>query len=102
MLDFQSDAEKHAYSSGDVESCGVVVDSVYWPCRNIADNPHTDFAIDPRDYAAAALRGKIQAIVHSHPQGGSASEADIKACAKTRLPWHIWSVPDRKWLIIEP
>lgn len=102
MLDFRSDAEKHACSSGDAESCGLVVDGVYWPCRNIADDPCADFAINPRDYAAAAFRGTIEAIVHSHPKGGPASEADKRACTGTGLPWHIWSVPDKQWSTIEP
>ena len=102
MRDFQSDAEKHACSSGDAESCGLVVGGVYWPCRNIADDPRADFAIDPKDYAAAAFRGTIEAIVHSHPKGGPASEADKRACTGTGLPWHIWSVPEKQWSTIEP
>ena len=102
MQDFRLDAQQHAQSCGNVESCGVVVDGVYWRCRNIADNPCADFAIDPRDYAAAALRGTVEAIVHSHPKGGPASEADKRACTGTGLPWHIWSVPDKQWSTINP
>ena len=102
MQGFRLDAERHAQISGDHESCGLVVDGIYWPCRNIADDPCSDFAIDPRDYAAAALRGAIQAVVHSHPKGGPASEADKRACTVTELPWHIWSVPEKQWTTIKP
>lgn len=102
MLDFRSDAEKHARDCGSMESCGIVVDGVYWRCRNIADNPFADFVIDPKDYVVASLHGEIQAIVHSHPNGGPASEADKAACVATKLPWHIWSVPEQKWSTINP
>ena len=102
MLEFKPDAEQHAKSSGNVESCGLVVDGVYWPCRNIANDPCADFAIDPRDYAIASFHGTIEAVVHSHPKGGPASEIDRLGCTGTGLPWHIWSVPDEQWSTIEP
>ena len=102
VRDFKSDAEQHALRCLPSEACGVVVDGKYWPCRNIADDPSADFAIDPRDYATASFFGSVEAIVHSHPEGGPASEADRRACTGTDLPWHIWSVPDKPWLTIEP
>lgn len=102
MPDFRSDAERHALRCVPQESCGVVVNGKYWPCRNVADDPCTDFVINPVDYATAALYGNVEAIVHSHPIGGSASQADKSACAGTKLPWHIWSVPEEQWSIIEP
>lgn len=102
MPDFRSDAVKHAKASGRMESCGLVVNGAYWRCRNIADDPFSDFVIDPKDYVLASLHGKIQAIVHSHPNGGPASEADKAACAATKLPWHIWSVPEEQWSTINP
>lgn len=102
MPDFKSDAEKHATRSVPNEACGVVVDGKYWPCRNIADNPCDNFVIEPKDYATAAMFGAVEAIVHSHPKGGSASEADIRACTGTKIPWHIWSVPDKQWSTINP
>jgi proteasome lid subunit RPN8/RPN11 len=46
--------------------------------------------------------GAVQAIVHSHPEGGSASKADRRACTGTQVPWHIWSVPDKQWSTIKP
>ena len=79
----------------------MIVNGGYWPCRNIADAPCSDFVIDPKDYAVAAMHGNVEGVIHSHPQGGPASLADRRACAATKLPWHIWSVPDEKWLTIE-
>jgi proteasome lid subunit RPN8/RPN11 len=46
--------------------------------------------------------GKIEAIVHSHPKGGEASEMDWKACRNTKIPWYIYLVPEDKWLTINP
>ena len=76
---FKIKAEEHAFEMSPKEACGVVVDGQYWRCRNIADNPENDFVLDPRDYATARTFGSIESIVHSHPQGGTASEADLKA-----------------------
>jgi proteasome lid subunit RPN8/RPN11 len=100
--DFRFDAERHALEQAPKEACGVIVDGKYWRCRNIADNPERDFMMSPADYAMAALFGKIEAVVHSHPMGGPASDADRMACAGTKVPWHIWSMPEKQWSTINP
>ena len=102
MPDFRVDAERHAEEQSPKEACGVVMDGRYWRCRNIADNPEQDFILNPRDYAVAALYGTVEAIVHSHPQGGPASKADLASCKQTNLPWHIYLIPSQKWLTINP
>jgi len=99
---FKIKAEEHALEMAPKECCGVVVDGQYWRCRNIADNPEDDFILDPRDYAVARTFGPIQAIVHSHPKGGNASEADLKAQQQTRLVWHVFSIPENRWSTINP
>lgn len=102
MPDFRCEAEAHATRELPREACGVVVAGRYIPCRNIADHPEQDFVLNPVDYARAALTGKIEAIVHSHPMGGTASPADRSACQQTKLPWHIYSMPDQRWSTINP
>ena len=102
MQDFRPDAEAHALEQAPREACGVVVNGRYWRCRNIAEDPEQDFVIEPRDYAVAAMYGKVEAIVHSHPMGGPASPADKASCTGTKLSWHIWSVPDKQWSTINP
>ena len=100
--DCRFEAEKHALEQAPNEACGLVVNGRYWPCRNIADDPALDFAINPVDYAKAALSGKIEAVVHSHPMGGPASSADLRACQGTGLKWHIYSIPEAEWSTIKP
>jgi proteasome lid subunit RPN8/RPN11 len=102
VQDFRCDAEKHAVEQSPKEACGVVVDGHYWRCRNIADDPQQDFVMDPRDYAAASFYGKVEAIVHSHPLGGPASECDRRSCTGTKKLWHIWSMPEKQWSTINP
>ncbi len=102
MQGFRSDAEEHAAKESPREACGLVVSGRYFPCRNIANDPEQDFVLNPVDYARAAMSGTIEAIVHSHPKGGPASQADRSACQCTKLPWHIYSMPDQKWLTINP
>ena len=102
MQDFRCKAKEHALEDTPKEACGVVVKGKYWPCRNMADKPDNDFILEPRDYIKARQNGKIEAIVHSHPKGGPASPADKQACSRTKIPWHIYLIPDDKWLIINP
>ena len=102
LQDFSSEAKAHALRVSPEESCGLIVEKKYWECRNAADNPEKDFIIDPKDYMKARSKGKLQAIVHSHPEGGGASELDILACKRTKIPWYIYSIPNDKWSIINP
>jgi proteasome lid subunit RPN8/RPN11 len=102
LIGFEEKAKEHALEMNPKESCGVVVDGQYWRCRNVSDYPENDFSIEPRDYMTARTFGKIEAIVHSHPKGGEASEMDWKACRNTKIPWYIYLVPEDKWLTINP
>jgi len=95
-------AEGHAIIEYPKESCGLLVDGNYWPCHNVADNPEQDFVLNPADYMRAMLSGKIEAVVHSHPLGGQASDLDRKSCRQTKLVWHIYSVPEGEWSTINP
>ena len=102
MPDFRCDAEAHAARSYPNECCGLVVNGEYWPCRNTAELPTSTFVLEPRDYAVAAIMGKVEAVVHSHPRGGPASESDQAVCSQGSVPWHIWRMPQREWLTINP
>lgn len=95
-------AEGHAILEYPKESCGLLVDGKYCPCKNVADNPEQDFILNPADYMEAMLSGTIEAVVHSHPLGGQASELDRKSCSQTKLVWHIYSVPEGEWSTINP
>ena len=100
-LAFQLDAEKHAMREFPNESCGLVINDKYFSCNNVSPNPERDFVICPQDYMSAAMSGRIQAVVHSHPQGGPPSDFDVGASSATRLPWYVFSVPDKQWSIID-
>ena len=102
LLAFQLDAEKHAMRELPNESCGLVVSGKYFACHNVSKQPEKDFIICPNDYMSAAMSGRLEAVVHSHPTGGPPSEFDIGACTATRLPWYVLSVPEKQWSIIDP
>ena len=102
MQDYRFEAVRHAEKEYPKESAGVIVNNSYFPCRNIADDPENNFVISPIDYGRAMMSGEIEAIVHSHPQGTPPSDHDQKACSQTKMPWHIYSVPDKRWLTIKP
>ena len=102
-MDFKKEAEAHALELDPKECCGVIADGKYWRCRNVAENPEEAFALEPRDWLAARVYGgKIQGIIHSHPKGGKASLLDKKACSRSKIPWHIYSIPEKEWQTIDP
>ena len=99
---FKEEAKKHAIEQAPSECCGIVVDDIYYRCNNISDTPKNNFAIHPKDFLKARSKGKLQYIIHSHPEGGNASEADKKACKATKIPWYVYLLPEDTWQIINP
>lgn len=84
------------------ESCGLIVDNNYVPCRNISK--HKDqFEIHHEDLAAAEDTGEIQAYVHSHPNASArASEIDLLQIELHQKPWIICAYPDVEFQVYEP
>ena len=84
------------------ESCGLIVDNNYVPCRNISK--HADqFEIHHEDLAAAEDMGEIQAYVHSHPNASArASEIDLLQIELHQKPWIICAYPDVEFQVYEP
>jgi proteasome lid subunit RPN8/RPN11 len=83
-------AQEHARSEFPKEACGLVVADTYFPCRNIAADPEQDFAVHPQDYANAVKNGKLQMVIHSHPNGPLfPTRTDMEQQVKMKLPWAI-------------
>ena len=78
----------HAYEMFPMESCGVIVEDEYIPCKNIADNPHKTFKIDRKIIADSYVNG-LQAIVHSHIDYPYLSKEDMIRSNNTDVPWGI-------------
>lgn len=62
-------AKAHACESYPRESCGYVTEHGYVPAENVHETPETNFRIDPEFTKEVYQRGKVLAIVHSHPNG---------------------------------
>ncbi len=89
--------EAQALAAYPREACGLIVREqgaqAYVACENTATTPSEHFRIAPEAYADAEDRGKVLAVVHSHPDySPQPSEADRVACEASRLPWHILEV----------
>lgn len=83
----------HAKRCYPAECCGLIIDDDYYPCDNVAPNPTEHFEIDPKDFARAESMGEIQAIVHSHPDGGVLpSDLDKLQIELHGVPWVIVAV----------
>jgi proteasome lid subunit RPN8/RPN11 len=50
------------------ESCGLVIDGQYYPCKNASETPRKTFKIKGEERLSLELQhGPIQAVLHSHP-----------------------------------
>jgi proteasome lid subunit RPN8/RPN11 len=80
----------HAIAQFPKESCGFIADGAYVACENTDPKPETEFTIDDPRYETAVTSGKLQAIIHSHPNGPLApSELDMSQQIISDVPWGI-------------
>jgi proteasome lid subunit RPN8/RPN11 len=105
-MTWRTTAVKHLVSDVSREACGLVViikgRKRYVPCRNLAVDSDF-FILDPADWAAAEDTGEIVGVVHSHPfTTAQASQADLIACEKSKLPWYIYCPHLETWNEIQP
>ncbi len=85
------------------EACGLVVNGVVVPCKNIHSSPLTNFAISPEDYAKAEDLGDVELVYHSHVGGECKfSSHDIKACKQSNLPWLIYHATSGNHIYADP
>lgn len=75
----------HALEYYPRESCGLVTINGYVPCDNIADDPETDFRVDP---ALWLEHDPVLAVVHSHTNGREhPTRMDMQGQIDTGVPW---------------
>lgn len=105
-----ADAKAHARREYPKESCGLIVGGKYVPCENIAapveahreGDPNCDcqlcfFQIDTKVYAKHLKTGKVEMVVHSHPNGPFfPSQADMASQIQTGIAWAIIALDDER------
>lgn len=88
-----SQAKKHAIECFPEESCGLVIDDIYLPCKNTARDPLRDFKIDTKLYIVN--NDNIKCIIHSHNDFPHASKKDMQQQLATDIPWGIINLKHR-------
>lgn len=87
------DVKHHAAEAYPLEACGIVVDGQYVRCDNIHPNPKEHFRIDPAIAAPLMAQGRLQAAVHSHPDGPNhPTFDDLAGQINSDIPWGICPV----------
>jgi proteasome lid subunit RPN8/RPN11 len=94
------------------EACGFLIwqssKLTIFPCQNVHPDPLNHFEISVNSYAAAAKKGQIAAIYHSHTyssiQNGKLdfSQVDRAVCEASGLPWILLSLPQEEVKILYP
>lgn len=97
----KTDILSHALDCYPAESCGLIIDTgvdkKYIPCTNTATD-NEQFSLCPKDFAHAESMGQIQAIVHSHPDGGVLpSDLDKLQIELHGVAWVIVAVSKQEW-----
>ena len=93
----KADIITHALECYPAECCGVIVGGKYIPCTNTAKG-NEQFSLCPKDFARAESMEQIQAIVHSHPDGGVIpSDLDKLQIELHGVPWVIVAVSKQEY-----
>lgn len=97
----KTDIIAHALDCYPAECCGLIiktdVGTRYLPCTNKATD-NEQFSLCPKDFARAESMGEIQAIVHSHPDGGVLpSDLDKLQIEMHGVAWVIVAVSKQEW-----
>lgn len=84
-------AKLHAKREYPKESCGVVINNKYEPCKNISSTPNIDFEIPIQIHSNFEL---IQSVIHSHTKTNWPSKKDMEKQIVSGKPWGIVFVPN--------
>lgn len=101
--------ERAAKKSYPEEACGLIIRTKrgFAPvvCQNVAKDPGNNFTISTSEFSAAADKGEVVAVWHTHVEISSEPSAiDIHGCNATALNWFIFSISkqDERYLLSEP
>lgn len=82
-------AIRHAEDEFPKEACGAVIDNVYVPFPNDAEDPEQSFIINSPKFFTYYSLDKIQAVIHSHNNQPHASKEDQQHQKNIELPYII-------------
>ena len=95
LKDAKEDMLDHAAACYPNESCGYIIDRKYVPCTNVHESPDKQFKIGYKDVLRCEQLGKIEAVVHSHPDGSSKPTTfDLMQMSIGAVPWVIVAYPE--------
>ena len=79
------------------EGCGVLIDSSFYPIKNISSSPKDSFILDYNELSIALDNGEISIIIHSHCDTDALpSKADLESMKLWNADWWIYSVIEGK------
>lgn len=89
--------KEHARRDYPRESCGMIVDNKYIPVENVSNRPLDSFAMPKNIVSEAVISGKLEAIVHSHPDADAEpTSVDMESQMRMAIPFGVLSVEPRR------
>ena len=88
-------AIQHAKACWPFEACGAIVNDVFIPFDNVAEDPTRDFQISDPAYFDFYEGGMVECLVHSHIDNNAASVLDQNQQRCTDIPWMIINLRQR-------
>jgi len=97
----KSQIQIFACETPEEEACGFVLrDNTAVRVRNIAKDPVSQFAIDPKDYAS--YDEDILGVWHTHLEFPGFSQLDQQVIATDELPWVVYCLANDSWHQCDP
>ena len=93
----KNEIEEYLESCYPNEGCAVLIDSSFYPIKNISRTPKNSFVLDYEELSTVLDIGDISIIIHSHCDSNALpSKVDLESMKLWDMGWWIYSIIEGK------